>query len=57
MPPSPDRALQKVTMNFYADDVAFLQRKHGNGWSSEIREMVSNKIKEEKRRVINVERD
>ena len=39
-----DRPLQKVTMNFYRDDVAELVRIYGNGWTSEVREIVARYI-------------
>lgn len=46
MPPSSDRPLQKVTMNFYRDDVAELVRVFGSGWTSEVRNIVANYIRE-----------
>lgn len=45
MPPSSDRPLQKVTMNFYRDDVAELVRIYGNGWTTEVREIVTRYIR------------
>ena len=39
-----DKPLQKVTMNFYREDVAFLVAKYGTGWTTEIREMIHNYI-------------
>jgi flavorubredoxin len=32
--------LRKVTMNFYSEDIAYLEDLHGQGWSTEIREIV-----------------
>lgn len=40
MPPSSDRPLQKVTMNFYRDDVAYFVAKYGSGWTAEIRRII-----------------
>jgi hypothetical protein len=36
--------LRKVTMNFYSEDIAYLEGLHGQGWSTEIREMVHNVV-------------
>lgn len=45
MSPAPsDRPLQKVTMNFYRDDVAELVRIYGPGWTSEVRELISRHL-------------
>ena len=40
-----DRALQKVTMNFYRDDIEALAAKFGNGWSTEIRMIISDFVR------------
>lgn len=36
--------LRKVTLNFYAEDIEFLEKFVGQGWSGEIREIVRQAI-------------
>lgn len=48
MPPASDRELKKVTMNFYRDDVAYMVSVYGTGWTGEIRERLSDFVKERK---------
>jgi hypothetical protein len=36
--------LRKVTMNFYSEDIAYLEGLHGQGWSTEIREIVHRHV-------------
>jgi hypothetical protein len=38
--------LRKVTMNFYSEDIAYLEGLHGQGWSTEIREIVHRAVVE-----------
>lgn len=45
MPPASDKPLRKVLMNFYRDDVEELERIFGNGWTSEVREIVSRHLR------------
>ena len=42
--PTSDRPLRKVTMNFYRDDVAELERIYGGGWTGEVREIISRHL-------------
>ena len=44
MPPPSDRPLRKTTMLFFADNVEELQRRYGNGWTTEIREIVDRHL-------------
>lgn len=37
--------LRKVTMNFYAEDIAYFERHYGPGWSGYIRELVHNAVR------------
>lgn len=44
MPAASDRPLRKVTMNFYEDDVAYMVATYGSGWTSEVRQRLSDFI-------------
>ncbi len=48
MPPPSDRPLQKVTLNLFRDDVAALVGIYGNGWTTEVRALVANHVREHK---------
>lgn len=49
MPAPSDKPLKKVTLNLFEEDVAYMVATYGNGWTSEVRERLSNFIKERKR--------
>lgn len=38
--PGADRPLRKVTLNLYEDDCVELERHHGHGWTTEVREVI-----------------
>lgn len=40
MPTPAGPRLQKITMNFYAEDITRLEQSYGRGWSSEVREVI-----------------
>jgi len=42
----PTEPLTKVTLNLYTKDVAYMQRTLGTGWSTWIRALVSDRIKQ-----------
>lgn len=46
MPPASERPLQKVTLNLFRDDVAELVRIYGSGWTTEVRYLVENHVRE-----------
>lgn len=37
MPAESDEPLRKVTLNLYASDVEWLERRHGRGWTEAVR--------------------
>jgi hypothetical protein len=43
MPPHPGPALRKVTLNLYEEDCAALEAGFGQGWTTQVREMVHDK--------------
>lgn len=49
MPPPLDEPLRKVTMNFFAADVLWLERRYGRGWTEVIRDLVRKHRKEKDR--------
>lgn len=44
MPIRADAPLRKVTMNFYAEDIEWLQREYGDGWTERIRQHIHNEV-------------
>lgn len=36
-------------MNFYADDVAYMERAYGSGWTGEVRQRLAEYVAERKR--------
>lgn len=43
-----DKPLQKVTMNFFREDVAELVAKYGTGWTTQVREIIHKHLKDAK---------
>lgn len=44
MPTESDEPLRKVTLNLFAKDVAWLERKYGRGWTEIVRNHIRSKI-------------
>ena len=42
----PTEPLTKITLNLYSEDVDWLRRSQGTGWTTWVREMVRARIKE-----------
>lgn len=42
MPTPADQPLRKITLNLYESDCKTLLAHYGRGWSTEVRDMVSN---------------
>lgn len=56
MPIRPDAPLRKVTMNFYAEDIEWLQREYGDGWTERIRQHIHNEITARKKPIPQIRR-
>lgn len=50
MPNRPTEALQKVTLNLLASDVAAFRSRYGFGWSEQIRNLVHSNVVEWERK-------
>jgi len=48
MPVRSDDPLRRVTMNFYEDDCAWLEREYGHGWTERIRQHIHTIVHERK---------
>lgn len=44
MPVRSDDPLKKVTMNFYASDVIWLEENYGHGWTERVRQHIHNEV-------------
>jgi len=45
MPAPSDKPLRKVTLNLYEEDVAQLIARYGNGWTTEIRNIINERCR------------
>lgn len=44
MPAPSDKPLRKCTLNLFADDVAYLERTYGQGWTEHVRQAVERHV-------------
>ena len=50
-----DRPLQKVTMNHYRDNIAYLVSVYGTGWTIEIRRIVDEYVTHRRKAIKEIE--
>lgn len=48
MPVASDRPLKKTTLNLYETDVAYMVEHYGNGWTSQVRDVLERFVQKRK---------
>lgn len=49
MPIRADAPLRKCTLNLYAEDVAWMEKNYGDGWTERVRQHIHNEVQERRR--------
>lgn len=45
MPAPSDKPLRKCTLNLFAEDVEFLERRYGPGWTEQVRRAIEQQVR------------